>query len=67
MTVEAKEKAAPIFKPETGRIVAARMMTETEKYFRVVLDHGGPLGHKPGQFVEVSIFGIGEAPISICS
>lgn len=67
MTVEAKEKPAPIFKPETGRIVATRMMTETEKYFRVVLDHGGPLGHKPGQFVEVSIFGIGEAPISICS
>ncbi len=67
MTVEEKDRAAAIFKPETGRIVAARMLTETEKFFRVVLDHGGPLGHKPGQFVEVSIFGIGEAPISICS
>ncbi len=69
MTVEArqKESTAPVFRPEAARIVAARMLNDTEKYFRVVLDHGGPLGHRPGQFVEVSLFGIGEAPISICS
>ena len=68
MTVEAREPTPPaIFEPEVGKIVAARMLNETEKYLRVVLDHGGPLGHKPGQFVEVSIYGIGEAPISISS
>ncbi len=68
MTVEAKEsQPAGIFKPEKGRIVAAKMLSQTEKFFRIVLDHGGPLGHKPGQFVEVSVFGVGEAPISVCS
>ena len=39
------------------------MMNETEMYMH--LDHD--IGHKPGQFVEVSIAGIGEAPISISS
>ncbi len=69
MTVEMKDKPSPepIFQPQIGRIVAAKMLTEKEKYFRIVFDHGGPLGQKPGQFVEVSIFGIGEAPISVCS
>jgi sulfite reductase subunit B len=28
---------------------------------------GEPLGHQPGQFVQLSVFGYGEAPISICS
>jgi NAD(P)H-flavin reductase len=26
-----------------------------------------PLGHTPGQFIEVSVLGVGEAPISVCS
>jgi len=28
---------------------------------------GRPLGHMPGQFVQVSMFGYGEIPISACS
>ena len=69
MTVKEKDMpaAAPIFKPMMGKIVAAKMLTDKEKYFRIVLEHDRPLGHKPGQFVEVSVFGAGEAPISICS
>jgi len=69
MTVKEKSspRAEPIFQPTIGKIVAARMLTDKEKYFRVVLGNGKPLGHKPGQFVEVSVFGAGEAPISICS
>ena len=69
MTVTRKETpvAEPIFQLASGKIVAAKMLTEKEKHFRVVLDGDRPLGHKPGQFVEVSIFGVGEAPISICS
>ena len=61
------EMSPSIFVPRIGRIVAAKMLTEKEKFFRIVMADGKPLGHKPGQFVEVSIFGIGEAPISICS
>ncbi len=39
-------------------------MTARERFFRVRLPR--PLGHRPGQFVMVSVPGIGEAPISIC-
>jgi sulfhydrogenase subunit gamma (sulfur reductase) len=42
-------------------------MTESEKLFTLELPHGQSLGNEPGQFVEVSLFGIGEAPISISS
>lgn len=43
------------------------MLSGKEKFFRIELDDKKPLGHVPGQFVMVSIFGFGEAPISICS
>ena len=45
-----------------GRIVDARMFTDKEKFFRIVIEDGQPLDYKPGQFMEVSVFGIGEAP-----
>jgi sulfite reductase subunit B len=61
-----KSPASP-YLPELAKIVAVEQMTQTEKFFRIALKDGRPLGHKPGQFVEVSVFGIGEAPISICS
>jgi sulfite reductase subunit B len=48
-------------------IIDAEKLTEKEKFFRIALPGGKDLGHQPGQFVQVSIFGIGEAPISICS
>ena len=35
--------------------------------FTIRLPGGRDLGHAPGQFVEVSVFGSGEAPISITS
>lgn len=50
----------------TGRIIAARQMTPAEKWFDIALDDG-ELDHEPGQFVQVEIFGVGEAPISVCS
>ena len=38
-----------------------------ETLFEIKLDDNSELNHKPGQFVEVSVFGIGEAPISLSS
>ncbi|MFP4056561.1 MAG: FAD/NAD(P)-binding protein [Candidatus Brocadiia bacterium] len=55
------------FLPRIARIVAAEQFTEKEKGFRLVLQDGKPLNHLPLSFVEVSVFGVGEAPISICS
>ncbi len=53
--------------PRVGKIVAAEIFTDSEKWFRIVLDDGEPFQYNPGQFVQCSIMGIGEAPISICS
>jgi sulfite reductase subunit B len=56
-----------IYVPEIAEIVRAEKMTDIETLFEVKLPGGRDLGHQPGQFVQVSLFGIGEAPISICS
>jgi NAD(P)H-flavin reductase len=56
-----------IYLPETATVVVSEPMTALERFFELKLDSGRELGHMPGQFVEVSIFGIGEAPISISS
>ncbi len=61
-----KMKTSP-YKPMEAKIIEARMLTEKEKFFRIELKDKVNLSHDPGQFVMVSIFGYGEAPISICS
>jgi sulfhydrogenase subunit gamma (sulfur reductase) len=55
------------YKPMKARITKAQKVTEYEMFFRLELEKGRDLGHLPGQFVQVSLFGYGEAPISICS
>jgi sulfhydrogenase subunit gamma (sulfur reductase) len=62
-----KGAAAPSpYVPRMAKIVAAEQMTDTERFFRLELE-GAPLVYEPGQFVGCMLFGIGEAPISICS
>lgn len=56
-----------LYTPQLATLTRVTPLTEKEKLFEITLNHGKDLGHKPGQFVEVSIFGIGEAPISISS
>ena len=58
---------ADIYKPEMATILASVPMTASERFFELRLDSGRELGHLPGQFVEVSVFGVGEAPFSISS
>ena len=53
--------------PRLGTMIKKVPMTSLETLFEIRLDDGSELGHKPGQFVEVSVFGIGEAPISLSS
>jgi sulfhydrogenase subunit gamma (sulfur reductase) len=55
--------ARKTFLPQLGTIVEMADMTAKDRYFRVELEK--PLGHRPGQFVMVSVLGLGEAPISI--
>ncbi len=61
------EKNDSLYLPEPAKIVEIRDFTAQEKFFRLELLSGKSLGHEPGQFVQVSILGIGEAPISISS
>ncbi len=56
-----------IYVPSPAKIVKVQPMTALEKLFTIELPHGQSLGHRSGQFVEVSLPGIGEAPISISS
>lgn len=56
-----------LYVPESATLVKSEGMTAKERFFKVKLDSGEPLGHRPGQFVEVSVPGIGEAPISVSS
>ncbi|HEC23766.1 MAG TPA: oxidoreductase [Chloroflexi bacterium] len=69
MTVLLNEtlKQTSIYLPVPARIADVREMTAYEKLFTVELPEGYSLNHRPGQFVEVSVFGVGEAPISISS
>jgi len=59
-------KTSP-YKPVKAKVVKTNKYTEFEKLFRIELDGKKDLEHAPGQFVQVSLFGVGEAPISICS
>jgi sulfhydrogenase subunit gamma (sulfur reductase) len=52
-----------LYIPQLGRITEVRDLTAREKFFRLELD--APLDHRPGQFVMVSVPGVGEAAISI--
>ena len=56
-----------VYVPTMARLLQVEQITELEKLFTLELPDGHSLGNEPGQFVEVSLFGIGEAPISISS
>jgi NAD(P)H-flavin reductase len=56
-----------LFMPVPARIIRIKPLTALEKVFTLELPEGLSLGHRPGQFVEVSVMGVGEAPISVSS
>ena len=53
--------------PRSAKIVEAEMFTDLEMWMRVEFEDGEPIEYRAGQFVELSVYGVGEAPISICS
>ena len=56
-----------IYRPQMATVLKSEPMTAMERFLELKLDSGAELGHMPGQFAEVSLLGIGEAPISISS
>lgn len=65
--MSAPPRHSPLYLPSECEIVAVTDLTPGEKLFRVRLSDGAELGHLPGQFVQVSLLGWGEAPISVAS
>ncbi|WP_449242884.1 FAD/NAD(P)-binding protein [Desulfovibrio sp.] len=53
--------------PRPATLVAKQKLSDFVTLFTFEQDNGKPLAHKPGQFVNLSIYGVGEAPFSISS
>jgi NAD(P)H-flavin reductase len=49
------------------RLESVTPITPQESIFRLRREDGEPFGHRPGQFMELSVFGHGEAPLSVSS
>ena len=56
-----------IYLPRLALLIKIQDLGTKEKVFDFKFVDGHALGHRPGQFVEVSIPGIGESPISVSS
>jgi len=59
-----------IYAPDVARITRIERLSPTEKVFKIVFDDEeikNKFEFKPGQFVELTVFGLGEAPFSIIS
>lgn len=64
--VAEKSKDMSLYLPEVAALTKKKIMTPVDTFFEFELKNR-PLGHLPGQFAEISIPGVGEAPISISS
>jgi sulfite reductase subunit B len=65
--IDAPRKSTSIYQPIIAEVVEVQPLTEMEKLFKIRLPNSKPLDHKPGQFIMISLMGIGEAPISVTS
>lgn len=66
-TLDLHRPESDLYVPEKAVIRDVQPLTELEKLFSIELESGRSLGHDPGQFVQVALLGVGEAPISITS
>lgn len=65
-----KESKKTIYVPDIAKITRIEEVTPTEKLFNIVFEEPKKqeeFSFKPGQFVELTVFGVGEAPFSITS
>jgi len=70
MDIKQKNTGTSIYVPELAAITKIEQMSETEKLFEIKIDNDKArkeFNFLPGQFVELTVFGLGEAPFSIPS
>jgi NAD(P)H-flavin reductase len=53
--------------PRPATLVAKQELNELVTLFEFAQDSGKTLAHRPGQFIQVSVYGVGEAPFSVSS
>lgn len=66
-SVTASIQDESIYLPVMARLLKVKQLTKLEKLFTLELPGGRSLNNEPGQFVEVSLMGIGEAPFAVSS
>ncbi|MDD5189865.1 MAG: 4Fe-4S dicluster domain-containing protein [Dehalococcoidales bacterium] len=65
--VETIRPEKELYAPMQAELVRVDNLAAKEKVFEIKLAGGKDLGQKPGQFVELSLFGLGEAPFGVAS
>jgi sulfhydrogenase subunit gamma (sulfur reductase) len=58
------------FLPKPAKVIKSERMTATEKSIKIELldkEYAERFDYWPGQYVELSVMGVGEAPFTICS
>ncbi|MEK7821732.1 MAG: FAD/NAD(P)-binding protein [Planctomycetota bacterium] len=56
-----------LYIPTLAEIVSTRQLTELERLFEIRLLEPGPFPFEPGQFILLSVLGVGEAPVTLAS
>lgn len=64
---DVSEEGKSLHHPMPATLVRMEKLSKNDMLFEIKLDSGEPLHALPGQFVEVSVMGTGEAPISVSS
>jgi len=67
MSSVAEEARSDLYVPQPARMTKVVPQTDDDTLLSLELASGESLGHEPGQFVMVSVMGVGEAPISVSS
>lgn len=62
-----KSRTFSPYVPRPATLVSKSPLSDLVTLYEFVQDNGKNLAHKPGQFIMVSIYGVGEAPFSISS
>ncbi|HHT9141330.1 MAG TPA: FAD/NAD(P)-binding protein, partial [Candidatus Tripitaka californicus] len=56
-----------LYIPTLAEIVKAQQLTELEKFFEIRLLEARPFSFEPGQFILLSVLGVGESPVTLAS
>ena len=67
MTALSEDPGTSPYLPKLAELLKVEPLSARERLFQLRLRDGSRLDHMPGQFVEISVLGIGEAPMSISS